>query len=153
MFEAVSLDTDRQRRGFNLERVFNRLGDLSLGTKSYPSYRIKQQGYSLQLDGFLVENNQRYRVECKWRRQPVTQQDVVAFIDKLDVAGVSGIMVSMGGFKKQAIARIRNYARKKVILAINGDEIRKIIYGELYLDDVIRRKRHEMDMKTNVFFF
>lgn len=134
-----------QQRGYELERLVFELSRLTVGTAA-PPYRIERVGGGIsQIDGYFEHGTDKYRVECKWLSTPADHNDIIAFADKIDVAGVGGLFISMSGFTESAIGRTREQRGQKAILLMDGTEVRTVFSLQLNFDDVMARKRQYFD--------
>lgn len=151
-FHRVERLGDAQQRGYELERLIYELAMLTVGTAA-PPYKIDRVGGGIsQIDGYFTHGADKYRVECKWLSEPVGHNDIVVFADKLDVVGVSGLFVSMSGFKDAAIGRAREIRNQKVVLLVDGGEIRALFGLQLTLDDMMTRKRLHFDQRSDPYY-
>lgn len=150
-FRCVEVLANDQQRGYELERLIYELAKLTVGTAA-PAYRIERVGGGIsQIDGYFTHGADKYRVECKWLSKPADPNDVVAFADKIDVVGVGGLFVSISGFTVAAIGRAREFRTQKVILLVDGDEIRALFNLQLNFDDVMARKRLHFDQRSEPY--
>jgi hypothetical protein len=105
-FRKIANLEDKQQRGHHLEHLLYELSKLTLHDAE-PSYYAKREapnGIIRQIDGFFRCDGEKYRVECKWLEESTDQNDLNTFRLKLNVAGISGLFISMSGFKATAIA-------------------------------------------------
>lgn len=139
-FRQVQGLQDEQKRGYELEQLFCALASLTFGA-SLGSYQVKRPGGGhRQVDAYFEHRSFAYRVECKWRREETTPNDIIIFASKLDAAGVSGLFVSMAGFTDAAIAEAKLLAPKKMIIFLNGEEAQKVLVGEINFDQLLTLK-------------
>lgn len=151
-FKHAERMTDTRKRGYALERLVFELADLTFGTAT-SGYRFQRpSGGESQVDGYFVRGSDRYRIECKWLSTPADHNDIVAFSDKLDVAGVGGLFVSMSGFTEGAIGRAREFRGQKVILLMDGSEARALFELQLNFDEVINQKRRHFDQRSEPYY-
>lgn len=140
-----------QQRGYELERLVFELARLTVGTAA-PPYRIERVGGGIsQIDGYFTHGTDRYRVECKWLSTLADHNHIIDFADKIDVAGVGGLFISMSGFTDAAIGRVRELRDQKVILLMDGTEVRAVFGLQLNFDDVIARKRQHFDQRSEPY--
>jgi hypothetical protein len=140
-FRLVQGLADHQQRGFELERLFYDLANLTVGMAA-PPYRIPHaEGGMAQIDGYFEHRGYSYRVECKWTAQPIDRADVALFSDKLEVVGVSGLFVSMSGFTEAAVGGARSLRGTKAILLMDGDEAQNVFNQLLNFDELMTRKQ------------
>src|SRR5207237_2824153 len=101
-----------------------------------------------QIDGYFTHGTDKYRVECKWLSEPADHNDIVAFGDKIDVAGVGGVLISMSGFTNAAIGRARELSSRTVVLLMDGPDVRAVFSLQLNFDEVMARKRQHFDQRS-----
>jgi hypothetical protein len=151
-FREVQGLSNAQQRGYELELLVYEMAKLTFDT-AVPPYRIERTGGDIsQIDGFFIHKSDKYRVECKWTSATVDHNDVVIFKDKLDVIGVSGLLISMSGFTPSAVNRTKEYKDTKAILLMDGDEVRYVFGGQMNFDEVMRRKRAHFDQLSEPYF-
>lgn len=154
LYERLFSSSNRQRRGYELERIVARLIDLSLGNVK-PSYRIKRtwaDGSISQVDAaFCLLETQYFRVEAKWKEEPVPPSDIVQFRDKLDVVGIVGLFISVSGFSPEAIAKAAAYRNEREIILMDGDDLRLTLIGSPSFDEAIRLKRQHLLISSNPY--
>lgn len=140
-FKRTEAIENRAMRGRELERLIYELARLTVGIAA-PGYEVPRAGASTsQIDGYLEQGSDRYRVECKWEGKPTKPKDIVDFADKLDAVGVGGLFISMAGFSKQAIGRAWEYRKEKAIILIDGEEARMVFNRQINFDALISVKR------------
>lgn len=146
---------DPQERGYGLERLVNRLLNVSL-VNSFASYRTSLKWINsprMQIDaGFCFFDQSFYRVETKWTSNPVPPKDIVLFRDKLDVAGVKGLFISISGFTPMAIKKAYELRGERQILLMNGKELKFVLQGSISLDEAIRLKQIYFAKDSNPYY-
>jgi hypothetical protein len=150
-FQSVEELSDVRQRGFELEALIFELARLTFAT-SAPSYRFQRTDHgSAQIDGYFEYRAEKYRVECKWQASKIDHVSVSEFIAKLDVAGVSGLLISMAGFSDSAIDRAREARSSRAVLLMDGDEIHAAMAGIINFDVLIQKKRLMFDQYSNPY--
>lgn len=146
---------DPQKRGYEFENLINRLFKMSLAN-SFASYRTTlkwENNPRMQIDaGFCFFNQGFYRVETKWTSTPVPPKDIVLFRDKLDVAGLKGLFISISGFTPQAIQKAYELRGERQILLMDGKELEFILQGSVPFDEAIRLKQIYFAKDSNPYF-
>jgi tetratricopeptide (TPR) repeat protein len=152
-FLHIEADPDAQRRGYALEELVCRLAQITCGEARGP-YRIPRggKGQGDQIDGFVRVSSEKYRVECKWERDPSDQTAIRLFVPKLDAVGVSGLFVSIAGFTEHGRREAEDARRERAILLMDGDELRHILEGNLNFDQAILLKRSHFDADSSVYY-
>lgn len=145
-FSALEQMEDHQRRGYELERLLAELFQLTLGN-SQAAYRT----LSHQIDGAIYLDTHAYRCEARWRKKMASKNDIAVLALKLDVAGVTGLFISMSGFDDSAVETARQYSHEKRILLMDGDELKLVIDGLISFDAVLSRKRAFLDFRSNPY--
>ena len=152
-FRTLELDPELQERGYELERLVYELARLTFGTAAPPCQIERDaRGVIRKIDGFFRHESDRYRVECKWKSNPASQNDVLIFRNKLDVVGISGLFISISGFRDTAIAQAREYRNERAILLMDGSEVRAVFGGLIRFDDVMTKKRRYFDLQSTCFY-
>jgi hypothetical protein len=152
-FRSLQAMSDVHHRGLELERLVFDLSSFTYGVSS-PAYKIsrEQSGVIRQIDGFFEHGPDPYRVECKWLSEPVGQNEIVLFYNKLDVSGVSGLFISISGFKDTAINQAREYKSSRPILLMDGEEASAVFNGYIRFDEVITRKRQGLHQLSDPYY-
>lgn len=151
-FRRLKTSGEPQERGFALERLIKRLAELTFG-HALSAYRFERApGDVSQIDGYFPHKGDRYRVECKWEKAPTERPSIVQFHDKLDVAGISGLFISIAGFGESAIAAAREKATLRPILLADGDEIESVFEGWISFDTLLTEKRAHFDSHSDTYY-
>lgn len=139
-------------RGYELEALFYALGELTLPTAAGPYSITRKEGDRVQIDGYIEHNVDKYRVECKWEKQGADGDDVASFLTRrLDVAGISGLFVSMEGFKDSAVNEARRALASRPILLMDGDEVRAVFGMRINFDQFLTIKRLYVDRNSDPY--
>lgn len=152
-YRRISRLEDKQRRGYELEKLIFALADITLSIAK-PSYRYFRPLIEKihQVDNYFEHRSEEYRCECKWINDPVSYNDIVLFYDKLDVVGVSGLFVSISGFNSSAIKKCKEVRGEKAIILMDGKEIDLIMKGVLNFDEVLTVKRLQFNFKSEPYY-
>ena len=140
---------DEQKRGSELESIIYAIAYLTFGI-ARASYRYHRPlvEKTHQVDGYFTHQGEKYRCECKWTKKQVGYDDVLKFADKLDVVGVSGLLVSMSGFDEYAVAKCKELRDKKAIILMDGEEVDLVMKGIMNFDEVMTIKRLYFDWRS-----
>ncbi|MVA37353.1 hypothetical protein GOZ91_22715 [Agrobacterium vitis] len=74
--------------------------------------------------------------------------DVQALSNKIDVVGVSGLLVSVSGFTPAAIQMAQDLRHRCVILLMDGDDIREALRGGPDVKEQLTALRYGMDSRS-----
>jgi hypothetical protein len=154
LYESLFSSSNKQQRGYELEKIVARLIKFSLGNVK-PSYRICRSwadGSISQIDGaFCYLENDYFLFETKWKEEPIQPLDIVAFREKLDVVGTFGLFISVSGFTPEAITKAAAYRSEREIILMDGDDLRLTLIGSPSFDEAIRQKRQHLHYLCNPF--
>lgn len=154
-YYALEASTDKQSRGYQLEKLIAQLIKISIGNCN-PSYRTKQtwsDGSIAQIDAaFCYLDTQYFRVETKWKSERITPDDIVLFRDKLDVVGIGGLFISISGFTNEAITKAAALRNEREILLMDGEELALVLNGCPSFDEALRTKREHFLVNSNPYF-
>lgn len=152
-YRRISRLDDKQKRGYELEKLIFALADITLGIakSSYRYFRPLVEKIH-QVDNYFEHRGEKYRCECKWLSAPVGYNDIILFLDKLDVVGVSGFFVSISGFDSSAIRKCKEIRGEKAIILSDGKEIDLIMKGALSFDEVLTVKRLQFNYKSDPYY-
>jgi hypothetical protein len=152
-YRQVTRLEDHHKRGYELEKLLFSLAKITFGTAA-PSYRFVRPlaGKIHQVDAFIECRGEKYRCEFKWQKERIGYDDLERFSDKIDVAGVSGLFVSMSGFDERAIAKAMEVRREKAILLIDGEEVDQLMRGCVNFDQLLMLKRSAFDQKSDPYY-
>jgi tetratricopeptide (TPR) repeat protein len=139
LYLGLKTSDDVQRRGYDFEKLIATYFKISLGN-ARGSHRIIS-ATTEQIDAAFFFEKDCYRVEVKWTKVPVDDDDIKNFSFKLDTIGVKGLIISINGFTASAIARAKSLKEKKQILLMDGDEIEATLKGSPTFDEAIREKQ------------
>ena len=153
-YTVLEQSTDKQSRGYALERLVAKLIDICIGNCS-PAYRTQQvwaDGSVAQIDAaFCYLDTQYFRVETKWKNDPVTPSEIVLFRDKLDVTGVGGLFISVNGFTREAVVKAAALRGEREMLLMDGQELKHVLNGCPSFDEALRVKRQHFLIKSNPY--
>jgi hypothetical protein len=101
---ALHSVTDKQKRGYALERLLNQLFLLE-GLEPRRAFRAIGE----QIDGSFEWHGQTHLLEAKWTERRAGGADFGAFAFKLDgkSADTRGLFISIGGFSEEGLAALR----------------------------------------------
>ena len=133
-FARTYSENDRQKAGYELERILKELFFLS-DISFTASYRTETS----QIDGHFHFEGFDYLVEAKWREDQPTQKEIAGFKDevarKLD--GTRGLFVSVVGYRSE-VADQFNEPGAHIIL-MDGEHLMHVLDGRIELDEGLRQ--------------
>jgi len=144
----VAAKDDAQGRGYALEEL---LVDLfTLHEIEYrPPYRV---GNSEQIDGFFRYRETDYLVESRWRQDPPSENDLVAFRRKIDkkIANTRGLFVTMTSPRAEVLRSFMIGEASKVIL-MDGSDLTLIMEGRISLTSALDMKIQKAAQSGEIF--
>lgn len=148
--QVCDLD-NAQKRGYELECLIFDLANISF-TVATPSYKFKRgENAQTQIDGYIEHRGEKYRVECKWEKEPVCKDQFIKFLDALDVVGISGLFVSMSGYSPSFLQRCHEYRKERAIILLDREDVETAISGKINFDELLTFKRLSFDRESNFY--
>lgn len=147
-FVAMVSSSDYQARGYGLEDLLSELFAL-FELRYRKSYRTESE----QIDGFFNFGGFDYLVEARWRRDPPSLDDLLAFKGKVDrkIAGTRGFFISAVGFRPEIIQRLREAGPANLIL-LDGYDLTLILEGRVSLTDGLQAKIDKASQEGTLFY-
>ena len=135
-FTEMSLSSDHQARGYGLEDLLKELFSLF-----ELRYRKSYLGDGEQIDGWFAFGGFDYLVEARWRKDPPSLNELLAFKGKVNrkIESNRGLFVSVAGFKKESSRRLREAGPANLIL-MDGYDLALILEGRVSLIDALQAK-------------
>ncbi len=135
-FTSMIACPDHQARGYGLEDVLSELFAV-FELRYRKSYRADGE----QIDGFFAFGGFDYLVEARWRSEPPTLEDLLAFKGKVDrkIESTRGFFVSVQGFRPDTIQRLREAGPANLIL-LDGYDLTLLLEGRVSLIDGLQAK-------------
>jgi hypothetical protein len=146
-FFEIAINTDKQKRGFQLEKLLNDLFALfELSPKS--SFKIIGE----QIDGAFTFDSTDFLLEAKWQKTLVPASDLYAFGGKITnkLKNTLGLFISVDGFSKDGIEN-NNPLTKQMIL-MDGEDLMMVFDGRIRLDEIILLKRQHASQTGEIFY-
>lgn len=134
-FTDLFSETDRQKRGYDIEKLFFDLLDFEEFDNSRP---FRNPGE--QIDGHFKYEKFDYLVEVKWTQDASKQSDLSIFDGKIKGKAQStrGLFVSINGFDDNSIRKSSGDSPK--ILFMDGSDLMVVLEGRISLGDLLRLK-------------
>lgn len=141
-FYKIAANSDRQRRGYQLEEFLNNLFHLY---ELDPKGSFKNKGE--QIDGAFTFEGIDYLLEAKWKHQ-VGRSDLASFCYKVESKTriTMGLFVTMEGVTPEAIS-----SEFKSIIIMDGSDIVAIIEGRVSFPDLLYKKRRRAAETGQIF--
>lgn len=135
-FRALHAESDRQRRGYELERLLAAL--FRLDELEYSgSYKTETD----QVDGSVTLDSFTYLVEARWRQSPAADADLGGLAHKVErrIDATRGLFISMAGFRKEAVDLFRRSKDNRLVL-VDGADLAWILDGRIEFAEALREK-------------
>lgn len=146
-FFEIAINTNKQQRGFQLEKLLNKLFILfELSAKS--SFKITGE----QIDGAFTFDGTDFLLEAKWQKEPIPASELYAFGGKITnkLKNTLGLFISIDGFSKDGI-ETNNPITKQMIL-MDGEDLMLIFDGRIQLNEMILLKRQHASQTGEIFY-
>lgn len=135
-FTSMVNYSDHQARGYGLEEILSELFAIF-----ELRYRKSYKADGEQIDGFFTFGGFDYLVEARWRNEPPTLENLLAFKGKVDrkIESTRVFFVSMQGFRPETVQRLREAGPANLIL-LDGYDITLLLEGRVNLIDGLQAK-------------
>jgi len=147
-YSEMSSSADHQGRGYALEDLLKE--SFALFELRYrKSYRVEGE----QIDGWFHFGGFDYLVEARWRSEPPTLQELLAFKGKADrkIESTRGLFISVVGFRLDTIQRLREAGPANLIL-MDGHDLALILEGRVSLTDALQAKVDKACQEGTLYF-
>jgi hypothetical protein len=147
-FGQMASAPDRQARGYGLEDLIKELFAL-FEIRYRKSYRTESE----QIDGHFSFGGFDYLVEIRWRQEPATLGELLAFKGKVDrkIQSTRGLFISVVGFAPEASQGLREAPPANLIL-MDGYDLTLILEGRVSLIDALQAKADMASQEGVVYF-
>ncbi|NLG89919.1 MAG: hypothetical protein GX494_12065 [Clostridiaceae bacterium] len=129
--------SDRQKAGYQLEKMLNRLFALHGLDPRQPFRSVGEQ-----IDGSFELDHEIYLVEVKWQQSPCSAGDLYAFREK--ILGKSqftrGVFVSIYGISLEAQESITK-GKQPTFFIVDGHDLMVLLGGDIDLTTFLRRRQ------------
>jgi len=138
MFDNISAEVDRSKRGLLFEHFLPRLMQL-YGIQTVGSF-MRNDGAE-QLDGAIKMEGASLLVECKWRQKRSEPSELDAFAMKINRSGsgTMGLFLSINGWSENVVPLLKQNGEKRILLA-EGYEVRLALEGRISLREALEQK-------------
>lgn len=136
-FFALHEEENKQRVGFQLEKVLNSLFDLH-GLSPREPFRVVGE----QIDGSFELDHEIYLLEAKWKDDPVPESDLLVFRGKIEGKSkyTRGVFVSVNGISKEAAVAITR-GKQPNFFIVDGYDVTMLLENNIELMDFLRRRQ------------
>lgn len=133
---SLSLESDRRKAGFALERLLNRLFEL-FGLKPRQSFRVIGE----QIDGSFELDSQTYLLESKWEREALSEEHLLVFRGKIEGKSTftRGVFIALNGISLQARDAITR-GKPTSFFVMDGHDLMMIVSEAISLTDFLRKR-------------
>lgn len=129
--------SDRQKAGFQLEKVLNRLFALHALSPREP-FRVVGE----QIDGSFELDHEVYLVEAKWQQDPSPAADLYVFREKIEGKSkyTRGVFLSINGVSKEALEAISK-GKQPTFFIIDGYDVMMLLEDNMDLTTFLRHRQ------------
>jgi hypothetical protein len=135
-FVRISTGTDRNKAGYDLEKLLNRLFELF---QLKPRQPFKVTGE--QIDGSFELDTHIYLLESKWEKRPLPEADLLVFKGKIEGKSkfTRGVFVALNGVSEPARDAITR-GKTAPFFVMTGHDLCMILEGSISLIDFLRKR-------------
>jgi hypothetical protein len=139
--------TDESARGFDLEKLLNRLFELF---ELAPQSPFRRKGE--QIDGAFLLNGDHFLLEAKWQKSPCSLGDLRdldgAVGSSLD--NTLGLFLSISGVSEPALSGYLEGNRPRLI-CMDGGDLMLVLDGRIDLGELLSRKKDLAAQRRKIF--
>jgi len=150
MFEDLAKSTDEQHRGYLLQDLLNRIFILY----EIPVERsfTRNEGGE-QIDGAFELKGWYYIVECRWRKKLSDIRELDGLSGQISRSGkqTMGLFLSINGWSENVCPLLKQNTAK-VIIPMDGFDLRKILEGQVDLRDLVLAKIANLNLKAEPYY-
>jgi hypothetical protein len=147
-FVEMLSSLDHQARGYSLEDLLKELFSL-FELRYRKSYRAGGE----QIDGWFTFGGFDYLVEARWRKDPPTLDELLAFKGKVDrkIESNRGLFLSVVSFREDIVQRLLESGPRNLIL-MDGYDLTLILEGRVSLIDGLQAKTDKASQEGVLYF-
>ena len=149
-YDDLSHDSvNPQQRGYKLQDILNKLFKISCITVRR-SFTRNEGGE--QIDGAFELKSRHCLVECRWRQRMADVREVDGLLGQLGRSGdhAMGVFLSINGWSTNVPGLVKQNRIKRIIL-VNGEDIRRVLVGDIELTEMLDSKIKALDMDAEPF--
>src|ERR1700722_12305374 len=145
-FLRLSVEPDRNKAGFALERFINRLFDL-FQLKPRQPFRVVGE----QIDGSFELDGEIYLLELKWEKSPLPEADLLIFRGKIEGKSTftRGVFIALNDISTPARDAITR-GKAPSFFVMNGHDLVMILSEEISLTEFLRKRVRLLAEKGSV---
>lgn len=144
-FEMNKLE-EKQKRGYELEKIFPKLMDIS-GIPVEEPFRIVGE----QIDGAIKYDGHYYLVELKWIDRKVDQKDIASLYLKAEgKMEARGLFIAMNGYSNEVLSSLPRGKDLKVLL-LDGIHLTNVISGIYRFQELLEHAISQATLKAEIY--
>jgi hypothetical protein len=130
-------ESNRQAAGFALEKILNELFSV-YGLAPRASFRVIGE----QIDGSFELDNETYLLEAKWKKDALSEGDLLVFRGKVEgkSAYTRGVFVALNGITDDAHDALTR-GKQPTFFVVNGYDLSMVLSEAVSLVDFLRQRR------------
>ena len=150
MFDDLARSDDRQRSGYHLQDLLNRVFDLHEIALVKPFMR---NAGAEQIDGAFKLDGWHYIVECRWRKKLANIRELDGLMGQVSRSGkqTMGLFVSIHGWSDN-VPRLLKQNPEKSIFLMEGYDLRAVLSGQADLRDLLLAKLTKLNLEAKPFW-
>ena len=138
-----------QQRGYRLQDILNELFTIS----RVPVRRsFTRNAGGEQIDGAFELDSRNCIVECRWRQRMADVREVDGLLGQVGRSGdhAMGVFLSINSWSANVPGLVKQNGIKRIIL-VNGEDIRRVLVGDIELREMLDLKIKALDVDTEPF--
>lgn len=150
MFDDLTTSTDKQRRGYLLQDLLNRVFDLH-AIPVVSSFTRNEGGE--QIDGAFKLEGWHYIVECRWRKKLSDIRELDGLSGQLNRSGkqMMGLFLSINGWSDNVRPLLKQNPSKSILL-MDGYDLRTVLAGQVDLREFLLAKIAKLNLETEPYY-
>lgn len=152
---ALFQESNSQKRGIKLEDLLNRFfkNQNILIKESFTIKGNNNEGIIQQIDGAIEVDNHFYLVEMKWKKDPLSPQDIGQHIVRLySRSDVRGVFISASGYTPASTIEIEKALSQRTIILFTVKEFLILLENEDNFKKLFRSKLESVLLEQKLVF-
>ncbi len=148
--DHASIDEDKQKRGYLLQDLLNRVFDLHL----FPVARSFQRNSGgEQIDGAFELDGWHYLVECRWRTKLADIRELDGLLGQVRRSGrqTMGLFLSIDGWSEHVVPLLKQNPDKSILL-MEGYDLRAVLARRADLRELMKAKLRALNLDSEPYF-